>query len=163
MTKRVILDTNVHVSAMFAKPSSTTFRVLKAAYQSHEVFQTPETIAEIEATLSKPRIVKRLAEGAKEELIEAVRKGSEIVMPDFEVDVSPDPDDNKFFALAEYVGADFIISRDKDDVLFMGEYKGTRTVSPYQFVSEYPLLFDHAASPVRQDSGYFVETEKLEV
>ena len=48
------------------------------------------------------------------------------------VDVSPDPADNFMLAMAQVGHADYLVTRDKDDLLALGRYKNTRIVSVSQ-------------------------------
>lgn len=73
-------------------------------------------------------------------------------------EISPDPKDNKFFALAEAVDADFILSGDEWDVLSILDYKNSQTISAADFTDprNRSLHFSHQASHIRRDSGLFV-------
>lgn len=156
MTRKVIIDTNTHISSLFSRKGSTLWIALACAYGSHQIFQSPETLQEIEDVLSRPKFEAHLQGGRKERILDSIRASSVIVDPGFTVDVSPDPDDNKFFALAEAVRADLILSGDRNDVLSIPEYKGIKTISPKEFITQMPLRFDHVASPVLRKSGYFI-------
>lgn len=49
--------------------------------------------------------------------------------------VSKDPDDDKFLAAAAGGLAHYLVTGDIKDLLGLGEYKGTRIVSPDQFLA----------------------------
>jgi putative PIN family toxin of toxin-antitoxin system len=56
-----------------------------------------------------------------------------IDLPD--VQVSSDPDDDKFLATAVAGLADYLVTGDVGDLLSLREYKGVKIVSPREFVS----------------------------
>lgn len=63
--------------------------------------------------------------------------GSAVVVPGTTpVQVSQDPDDDKFFACALEAQADYIVSGDEKHVLAIGTYTGIQTISPRDFVDQ---------------------------
>ena len=50
------------------------------------------------------------------------------------VEISPDPADNFLLAMAQAGHADYLVTRDKDDLLALVRHKGTRIISVHQMV-----------------------------
>ena len=50
------------------------------------------------------------------------------------IDVSPDPADNFLLAMAQVGHADYLVTRDKDDLLALGRHKNTRIIPVSQMI-----------------------------
>ena len=48
MPRRLVIDTNVHVSFIFSSPDSPIKQALAFAHERHNIFQSPETFEELE-------------------------------------------------------------------------------------------------------------------
>ncbi|OIO18126.1 putative toxin-antitoxin system toxin component, PIN family [Candidatus Kuenenbacteria bacterium CG11_big_fil_rev_8_21_14_0_20_37_9] len=64
--------------------------------------------------------------------------------------VKYDEDDNKFLACAEEAGADYIISNDSH-LWEIGEYKGTKILTPEDFWHEYKTLNNESGNEAWQE------------
>jgi predicted nucleic acid-binding protein len=58
---------------------------------------------------------------------------AEVVMPQWEPQVSRDVKDNKFLAAAEAAKADYLVSEDRD-LLDLDEHQGTRIIPAHEFL-----------------------------
>ncbi|MFO1434268.1 MAG: putative toxin-antitoxin system toxin component, PIN family [Candidatus Competibacteraceae bacterium] len=132
---RVVLDTNVLVSALLMESSLPTqlithwrkgrFTLLTAAPQLEELMRVTR-YSKIRARL-KPALAGRL--------INTLRKVAILVEALPPVDVSPDPYDNYLLSIASGGTADYLITGDKTDLLALGHYAGTKIVSVREFVT----------------------------
>ncbi len=110
-TLRIVLDTNVYISAaLFGKQAET---ILQLASGSRLTLITSETIlAELEEKL---RDKLHWHENRIVLFLETLRDFAEIVAPDFALDAVPgDPDDNRVLECAVAGNADLIVTSDKD-------------------------------------------------
>ena len=131
---RVILDTNVFISAVFfgGEPG----KILKA-WRDGEVLLvlSDEILKEYIDVLG--RLEKQYPPIEAEPIIELLLAGSKIVSaPPLGDSVSSDPDDDKFIACAIAAKANVVVSGDKHLVSVDG-YRGIRVVKPSEFVKEY--------------------------
>lgn len=129
----VVLDTNVWVSALqFSKHRGTPTRALEKA-MSQDVIAT---CSEVEAEILRVLIAKflwetqRAHEALAKILVRAIRvrlRGT--------VRECRDPNDDMFLECADRANADFLIAGDKD-LLVMGSFKGTRIITPADYVRD---------------------------
>ncbi len=130
--KRVVLDTNILVSALLFKGELSRLVDLWKTGNIIPVFSR-ETFREFKAVLGYPKF--SLTGQEIKMLIE------EEVLPFFEIieitdkvrGICRDPDDDKFLACAVSARADFIVSGDKD-LLDMGKYKSVKIMSASEFL-----------------------------
>ena len=157
MTKRIVVDTNVHISFLLGKPDTAASRALEMVYERYEAVCSPETLAELETVLHRPKFDRWITDDIRAAYLESVEAHTLPFVPESEIDICSDPDDNMLFALAEAAGAQFILSGDKKHVLKVGEYNGIYTISPDDFLSadNLDLYFGHQAA-VRRESGIYV-------
>jgi putative PIN family toxin of toxin-antitoxin system len=133
---RVVLDTNVVVSALLFK---TTLSKIIALWQRGAI--TPviskDTFQELQAVLAYPKFALTRDE------IRAILEGE--ILPFFEVievredvkGVCADPADDKFLACALSASADYLVSGDKA-LTELKQYKSVRIIKPSEFLK----LFD---------------------
>lgn len=152
MPKRVVIDTNAYVSYLLSKnPDSAVVRAVEMAHDRHVLLQSPDTLAELEEVLGRPKFQKAFSPDDVRALLDDIKNNSKLVVPRETMDVSPDPKDNKFFELARAAQADVIISGDKKHVVAI-QIEGTRSMQPYTFIdpAEVALIFSHEASHIRR-------------
>ena len=101
--KRVVLDTNVIVSAVLA-PSGTQASVLLLALTGRiALYVSPSVLAEYEEVLRRPRL--KLQPHQIDAAMAAIRRVAHLVQPTQAVSVSPHESDNRFL---EVVGSWFL-------------------------------------------------------
>ncbi|MBI1919938.1 MAG: putative toxin-antitoxin system toxin component, PIN family [Geobacter sp.] len=130
--KRVILDTNVLVSALLFRGRLARFEEL---WKNGEIIPviTRETFAELNGVLHYPKFA--LAADEIRAIVE------DEILPFFEVvDVIEvvtgacrDPYDDQFLAAAINARAEWIVTGDKD-LLDLGKFRGVRIVRPQEFL-----------------------------
>ena len=135
---RVILDTNVLVSALLKK-SSTPHKIYQLfKEQKFTLIISPVILYEIEEVISRDYIVKRtqMTRSEREEFMRELIELSYIVPGVTQVKViKEDPDDDKFIAAALDGMANYIVSGDRH-LLDLKEYQGIKIVTPGQFIEE---------------------------
>lgn len=131
---RVILDTNVLLSAIL-KTASTPGAVVRLVTAKHVMLTSAETQEELRRVLTKPYFQRITTDRIKRN-VEAMFAASELVIITATVAACRDPMDDKFLELALNGQANIIISGDKD-LLAMTAYRGTRIITPAEFLSTY--------------------------
>jgi len=129
---KVVLDTNVFISALFWKgaPYQIFKRILEGAILN---FISPQILEEL-----KERLLKKfkLPPEKVKEFLEIIVFNSQIVYPKKKVNiVKKDPEDNKILECALEAKASFVISGD-GHLLEIKKYKGIKIISPKEFLSK---------------------------
>ena len=136
---RIVLDTNVLISALFKK-ESTSARILDLwRQQAVELLVSSEGLAEIERVLTYPKVQKRLVynDGEVQEFLDLLRRASVVIHPDpMTPVVKADPDDDKFVALALTGHAQYLISGD-GHLLDVGRVGDLHIVTPRVFLDRW--------------------------
>lgn len=136
-SKRVVLDTNIFISAiLFSGKVSMIMDFWKTS--SIKPVITKEILNEIIKTLAYPKF--HLTE---EEIYHIVQ---EEILPFVEImkvkkdkivkGVCKDPEDDKFITCATSAGVDLIISGDPVDLLNIKEYKGIKIIKASKFIKQ---------------------------
>jgi len=129
---RVVLDTNVLVSALLFKGTVSRFVAL---WQQGSLapLLSKETFGELRKVLTYPRFALDQEE-IRAILEDAVLPFFEIVDPVEPIEgVCADPDDDPFIACAVSGGAEFVVTGDAQPVGLRG-YKTVRFVTPSEFL-----------------------------
>src|SRR5947207_747541 len=136
---RVVLDTNIIVSALFWKGLPRI--VFDAALDKRYFALTTDALtAELKRVLTYPKFAQQIANQAlgTEQLVADYPMIAITVLPgDVPPDIVRDPKDREVLACALGGKADSIISGDKD-LLVLGMYEGIPVVSPDQFLQRLP-------------------------
>ncbi len=127
----VVLDTNVWISALqFAKNRGTPARALEKAMSEDVIASCAEIESEILRVLTQKFLWEvHRAQGA----LEAVLARSTRVHLRGTVKDCRDPNDDMFLECAVRASADLLIAGDKD-LLVLGSYRGTRIVTPAEYL-----------------------------
>ena len=137
---RVVLDTNVLVSALLAESSLPAQLV---AHWRHGRFALLTAVPQIEEMLRVtryPKIRARLKPVLAGRLINNLRELATMVEALPPVDVSEDPCDNYLLAIAAGGRADYLVSGDKSHLLALKNHAGTKIVSVRDFITLTGLL-----------------------
>jgi len=127
---RVVLDTNVLVSALL-KPESLPAAVLLLALSGRvQLCVSEPVLAEYEAVIRRPRL--KCAADVIEGAMRAMRTQGRRVEPTMGVCACGDPEDNKFLACAEASDADHLVTGNKRH--FPDRWKNTLVVGPRQLI-----------------------------
>ncbi|MCU0849509.1 MAG: putative toxin-antitoxin system toxin component, PIN family [Spirochaetes bacterium] len=129
---KIVLDTNVILSALITQGLSS--RVLDICIDKHQLFISgwiiDEVLSKLDAKMHASRKeIARVGAFLDSVFIAAVPDG---VMPD----VCRDKDDNNILFLAQYVGADLLITGD-NDLLSLNTHLKTRVITPRHFMENY--------------------------
>lgn len=144
---RVVLDTNVLVSAMLSSRGAPSHIVRAWEPSLLIVVVCPELVAEIREVTEQPFFRERLVSGLVERLVAGLRDLALWFhqLPAAKEPAGPGPKDNFLLGLAEASQADFLVTGD-NGLLRLRKYKSTRVVTP-------AALIEFLKSPGRHQAG----------
>ncbi|MDP2754519.1 MAG: putative toxin-antitoxin system toxin component, PIN family [Nitrospirota bacterium] len=133
MGKKVVLDTNVFVSALGWRGASR--EIFKDCIEgSLELFISTEIFDEIKGVLNYPKF--KFSQDEIAEFLDQILEVGNLVETKVKVEkIKDDPSDNKFLECAVTVDADYIISRDSH-ILKIKEFEGIKLISPEDYMKE---------------------------
>jgi putative PIN family toxin of toxin-antitoxin system len=133
MGKKVVLDTNVFVSALGWKGASR--EIFEDCIGGNlELFISVEIFAEMKRVLNYPKF--KFSQEEINEFLDQILEAGNLVETKVKVEkIKDDPSDNKFLECAVTVDADYIISRDPH-ILKIKEFEGIKIMSPEDFIKE---------------------------
>jgi putative PIN family toxin of toxin-antitoxin system len=131
---RVVLDTNVLVSALISPGGwpDTIYRSWRGG--QFVLISSEEQFEEFRRVSRYPRLRRFLQPAAAGAMLNEIRLLAVLASPLPKLDISPDPADNFLLAMAQVGHADYLVTRDKDDLLTLVRHKGTRIVSVHQMI-----------------------------
>lgn len=132
---RLVVDTNILVSALLAASSLPAYLIVLWRAGRFDLLTAAEQLNELMRVTRYPKIRERLTPAVAGRLVNDLRGLAVMVAALPQVDVSPDPDDNYLLALAAAGSADFLVTGDKQDLLGLGTYQGTRIVTVRDFLA----------------------------
>lgn len=122
---KVVLDTNVVVSAHLGDSGYESLAFDLAISSQTELYVSPDILAEYSEVLRRPRLgiewndVKRS--------LDSIRERARLVNPRNSVSAAFDPDDNKFLECAEEARADYLVTGNRRH--FPKQWKTTKIVN----------------------------------
>ncbi|WP_227788887.1 MULTISPECIES: putative toxin-antitoxin system toxin component, PIN family [unclassified Nodularia (in: cyanobacteria)] len=129
---RIVIDTNVIVSALiFSK--STTMQAFREAKQNGLILISVEILSELIDVLSRQKFDRYLSREIREDFLASLARETELITISETVDICRDPKDNKFLELAISGEATHIITGDKD-LLELHPFRHILIVTPSQFL-----------------------------
>jgi len=147
---RIVIDTNIHVTHLVGGPKNNMMgKALSIAYGYHTPLQSEETYEELKEVLHRPKFDKYIDKTNRNWLLDSIKNRALFIDHNEVVDVSPDPKDNKFFALAKAGGADFILSGDKKDVLAIEDFP-SKQINARDFIDS----DNEAMANIHKAAGY---------
>jgi len=136
---RAVIDTNLFISGLFAEQGHTYELQELWITGAFELVVSEKILTEIEATLCKPYISKKLFvfEGDEKEIIELIREKAFLITGDrYETDkIKSDHTDNKFLACALEADADYVVSGD-NHLLSLKHFHGIQIIDAKTFVKK---------------------------
>ena len=127
---KVVVDTNVLVSALLGSPAASALIGAFAAGRFRGVL-SPALLAELTEVLARPRL--RLDAHAVVEILELLTVRSQMVSPVVSLESCRDPKDNMLLECALAGSADVIVTGDTD-LLILHPFRGIDILTPTQFL-----------------------------
>jgi putative PIN family toxin of toxin-antitoxin system len=133
---RVILDTNVLISAMIT-PSRAADQVYKAwRAGSFDLVSCEEQLAELRRVTRRPSLRDDIRPADAGRAVNQIRRLAVMIRPVPRVSASPDPADDFVLAMAAKSRADYLVTGDKSGLLALQRFGRTRIVTIRRFLSE---------------------------
>lgn len=131
---RVILDTNVLVSALLVKGSAPA-RIVDAWIEGRFLLVTSDAqLEEFRRVTRYPRVRPYVEPAEAGSLVNGLRRFAEVCSTLPDVDASADPADNFLLAMAQTVAAEYLVTSDKRGLLALNRFGVTRIVSAARFI-----------------------------
>ena len=130
---RVVLDTNVFISALIAR--GLTARALKLWQQNrYDLVTSTWQIGELQGVTRREHVQRYLRPGDAGTLINALQDKAVVLEALPRMDDSPDPDDNNILATAVAGGAHYLVTGDKTDLQALEKVQGVRILTVRGFM-----------------------------
>lgn len=130
---RIVVDTNVLISFAL-NPRGGAGRAVECILRRHELFGTPETVAEFYSVLFSEKIGRFVSFEAREQVAAFLLPFVKLRRPDLAIAASRDPKDDKFLEAAAAAKAECIVTGDAD-LLVLHPFRGVGIYSPADFLS----------------------------
>lgn len=131
---RVILDTNVLVSALLVKGSAPA-RIVDAWIEGRFLLVTSDAqLEEFRRVTRYPRVRPYVEPAEAGSLVNGLRRFAEVCSTLPDVGASADPADNFLLAMAQTVAAEYLVTSDKRGLLALNRFGVTRIVSAARFI-----------------------------
>ena len=135
---RVVIDTNVLVSALLTSGGLPEAVIDLAISGAVQWFASESVLAEYEVVLKRPRLAIDSRKAA--DAIARIRAIVSMVSPEVRVAAATDPDDNQFLECAEAAQAHYLVTGNIRH--FPEAWKETRIVTPREFIDAWTTAPD---------------------
>jgi uncharacterized protein len=135
MTK-IILDTNIIFSALaFDKSLESLLIFVMDNPEKFQIFKSHNTSFELTEKLNSQKFLayRNFNLDQVNNFLDLYFQKAILIFPSQKINLSRDLDDNKFLELAKEVGADYLITGDKD-LLTLKTFEKTKILKPSQFL-----------------------------
>ncbi|HWZ15908.1 MAG TPA: putative toxin-antitoxin system toxin component, PIN family [Mucilaginibacter sp.] len=134
-TERFVIDTNMLLSSLFVR-DSTTFKALEKARNKGELLFSEATFLEFELVLFRKKFDKYFSKEERLQIIEKIHNEAVFIPVTSNLQISRDSKDDKFLNLATDANASCIITGDKD-LLVLHPFGNISILSPGDFLSTF--------------------------
>lgn len=128
---RLVIDTNIVVSAALKPDGLQRTEVLLALTKPARWYVSTPILREYSEVLSRPEL--RIRRGLRLQFIQLIHRNTHLVVSNRPINVTPDPDDNKFLACADRARADYLITGNERH--FPRYWKKTKVISSREFLA----------------------------
>ena len=105
---RLVIDTNIIVSAALKPDGLQRTVLLLAITKPARLYVTEAILSEYRDVLARPRM--DIRKGLRQQLLQLIKNHAYAVTPARSLQVTPDPDDNKFLECADAAHADYLVT-----------------------------------------------------
>ncbi|CCU83402.1 putative toxin-antitoxin system toxin component, PIN family [Mesotoga prima] len=134
--ERVVLDTNVLISAIISSKGSPAKILDLWREGAFDLVFSEETLKELIDVMSRPKLLRitGINEDELNRLLSYLRSSSIVVDSSEDISIAiEDPNDTKFISCAVQAGAKYIVSGDHH-LLDVEKFEGTAIVTPAEFL-----------------------------
>lgn len=128
---RLVVDTNIVVSAALKPHGLQRTVLLLAVTKPARLYVTEPITAEYREVLGRPKM--KIRKGLQHQLLALIRSHSYTVKPSRQLQVTPDPEDNKFLECADAARADYLVTGNQRH--FPKFWKKTKVITPREFIT----------------------------
>ena len=128
---RLVIDTNILVSAALKPVGLQRTILLLATTRPATLYVSEAIFAEYREVLARPEL--KIRRGLRQQLLQLLRSRSHPVKPSRALQVTKDPDDNKFLECADAAGADYLVTGNPRH--FPRFWKKTKIITSREFIS----------------------------
>ncbi len=128
---RLVIDTNVIVSAALKPESLQRTILLLALTKPARLYISASILAEYQTVLARPEL--QIRRGLRQQFLQLIKNRAHIVVPARQLEVTTDPDDNKFIECADAARADYLITGNQRH--FPRFWKQTKVITSREFIS----------------------------
>lgn len=132
---KIVFDTNVIISALLIKSSSSRFAYEKVISKG-KILVSLSTLEELIEVLCRKKFSKYISLSDRNIFISEFSLLTEIIEVNQKLNVCRDPKDNKFLELAISGNADCVVTKDKD-LLVLDPFRKISILSPDDFLKKY--------------------------
>jgi putative PIN family toxin of toxin-antitoxin system len=130
--RRIVLDTNVIVSALLSTNSNEDLVLRLALTGELELYISPAILYEYREVVVRPKL--KIAPWKIEDLFSQLDSQAKLVHPSHTVEASPDESDNRFLECAETADAEYLVTGNKRH--FPKVWKDTKIVNAREFLEQ---------------------------
>ena len=128
---RLVVDTNILVSAALKPDGLQRTVLLLAIIKPARLYVSNAILTEYRDVLSRPEF--QVRKGLRQQLLDMIRKRARLVNPARAIQVTNDPEDDKFIECADAARADYLVT---GNVRHLPKFwKNTKVVTSREFLS----------------------------
>jgi putative PIN family toxin of toxin-antitoxin system len=127
---RLVIDTNVVISAALKPEGLQRTTLLLAITKPARLYVSRPILEEYADILSRPEL--KIRKGLRRQLLQLIRNRGNLVVPSRRLEVSSDPDDNRFLECADAARADYLVTGNLRH--FPRFWKKTKIITPREFI-----------------------------
>jgi putative PIN family toxin of toxin-antitoxin system len=127
---RLVIDTNVLISAAIKPAGLQRTVLLLAINKPARLYVSRPILEEYSEVLARPEL--KIRKGLRRQLLQLIKNHSYVVAPTCHLEVSGDPDDNRFLECADAARADYLVTGNLRN--FRRFWKKTKIITPREFI-----------------------------
>ena len=131
LTLRLVIDTNIVVSAALNEDGLQRTALLIATTKPARLYVTEPIIEEYSRVLARPYL--QISKGLRQQLLQLIKNRSYLAAPRRRIEAAVDPGDNMFLECADVARADYLITGNLKH--FPKFWKNTKIIAARDFVS----------------------------
>jgi putative PIN family toxin of toxin-antitoxin system len=128
---RLVLDTNIVISAALKPEGLQRTVLLLAITKPANLYISDAILAEYQEVLARPEL--QIRKGLRQQLLQLIRSHAYRVVPMQSLEVTGDPEDNKFLECADAARADYLVTGNQRH--FPRFWKKTTVITSREFLT----------------------------
>ena len=128
---RLVIDTNIVVSAALKPDGLQRTVLLLAITKPATLYVSAAILDEYREVLARPEL--KIRKGPRQQLFQLIKSNSRPVKPVRSLQVTKDPDDNRFVECADAARADYLVTGNQRH--FPRSWKRTKVITSREFIS----------------------------